>query len=567
VVARGRLMQALPEGGAMVALQASEDEVLPLLSASRVGVAAVNGPRAVVVSGDGEAVEEIAAHFRALDRKVTALRVSHAFHSPLMEPMLAEFRAVAESLTYERPRLPLVSTVTGAPVAADDLTTPDYWVEHVRATVRYADAVRALAAGNVTRFVELGPDGTLTALAQDTVTDRDRLFVPVLRKDRPGTGTFAAAVAAAFVRGADVDWSRLFPAVTAPVADLPTYAFRHQRYWPTVPAATGPVRPGGEIDARFWEAVEQADVTGLADALDVGEDALGAVLPALTSWRRRSVEQAAVDGLRYRVRWRPLTANSGPARLSGRWLVVQPARPAAGPWTESVVDGLVAGGADVERLTFEDGTDRTALAARLRDLAPMTGVVSLLASADTFPVTETPLPSSAHGEDRASDDATAAVRVPLGVSTSLLLVQALGDAGVHAPLWTLTRSAVSVGRADGGAVDAAQAAVWGLGRVAALEAAGRWGGLLDLPADLDARAVGRLLTVLSGAVTAEDQVAIRASGLFGRRLERMPVAERGPVWRPRGTVLVTGGTGALGAHVARWAAQEGARELVLVSRR
>ncbi|MDC2952770.1 acyltransferase domain-containing protein, partial [Streptomyces heilongjiangensis] len=132
VVARGRLMQALPVGGAMVAVEASEGEVLPLLDgAGPVGLAAVNGPRSVVVAGEADAVEEIAARFRAQDRRVTALRVSHAFHSPLMEPMLADFRKVVEGLAHGSARLPFVSTVTGALVTGEELASPDYWVRHV----------------------------------------------------------------------------------------------------------------------------------------------------------------------------------------------------------------------------------------------------------------------------------------------------------------------------------------------------------------------------------------------------------------------------------------------------
>ncbi len=342
VAARGRLMQALPEGGAMVAVQAAEDEVLPLLN-DQVGIAAVNGPRAVVVSGTADAVDEIAAHFRAQDRKVTALRVSHAFHSPLMEPMLADFRAVAEELSYERAELPVVSTVTGT-LVSDELTSPDYWVDHVRQTVRYADAVRTLAEQTVTRFLELGPDGTLTALAQGCVEDEGRLFAAVLRKDRPEPGSAIDAVAAAFTRGADTDWSSFFPAA-APLVELPTYAFQQERYWPTITRtqAAAPAS-GGEIDARFWEAVEREDLEVLAGELEVGEEVVGAVLPALTSWRRQTKEQAAVDGLRYRVQWRPLTEVTGSAGvLSGRWLVVEPAGGAGGDeWVESVVGGLVA---------------------------------------------------------------------------------------------------------------------------------------------------------------------------------------------------------------------------------
>ncbi|WP_460062338.1 SDR family NAD(P)-dependent oxidoreductase [Streptomyces sp. YKOK-I1] len=241
VVARGRLMQALPSGGAMAAIEASEDEVLPLLGAE-VGIAAVNGPQAVVISGAAEAVEEIAGHFRAQDRKVTALRVSHAFHSPLMEPMLAGFREVAESLTYERPRLPVVSTLTGETASAEELMSPDHWVGHVRRTVRYADAVRTLVRNKATRFVELGPDGTLTALARTFLDDDQGVLAPALRKEAPEPVTLLRAVAALHAHGHSPDWSALFPA--GRTVDLPTYAFQQRRLWLDPMPGTGR-RAGG----------------------------------------------------------------------------------------------------------------------------------------------------------------------------------------------------------------------------------------------------------------------------------------------------------------------------------
>ncbi|MEU2058457.1 type I polyketide synthase [Streptomyces bungoensis] len=236
VVARGRLMQALPAGGVMVAVRASEEEVLPLLG-DEVGVAAVNGPGSLVLSGAAEAVEEIAAHFRGEGRKVTSLRVSHAFHSPLMEPMLADFRKVAESLTYEQPKLSFVSTVTGTTATAEELMSPEYWVRHVRQPVRFADAVRVLAGQGVGRWLELGPDGTLTALAQGCLEEPETaVAVPVLRKDRPETGSLLSALARLYVDGAGVDWAAQLPP-TAPVP-LPTYAFQRRRYWPNLTGVT-----------------------------------------------------------------------------------------------------------------------------------------------------------------------------------------------------------------------------------------------------------------------------------------------------------------------------------------
>ncbi|WP_307791441.1 acyltransferase domain-containing protein, partial [Streptomyces actuosus] len=208
--------------------------MLPLLDGVRVGIAAVNGPRAVVVSGVAEAVEEVAAHFRAQDRKVTALRVSHAFHSPLMEPMLADFRAVADSLTPAEPRIPVVSTLTGTPVGAEELTSATHWVEHVRRPVRFSDGLKCLEEQSVTRFVELGPDGTLTALAQSATDIDGRLLVPTLRKDRPETHSVLTAAAELFTRGTALDWSTLFSGTSADARshDLPTYAFQRLRFWP-----------------------------------------------------------------------------------------------------------------------------------------------------------------------------------------------------------------------------------------------------------------------------------------------------------------------------------------------
>ncbi|WP_446466348.1 type I polyketide synthase, partial [Streptomyces sp. BRA346] len=282
VAARGRLMQELPAGGAMVAVQASEDEVLPLLS-DRVGIAAVNGPASVVISGDEDAVVEVAASFEAQGRKTKRLTVSHAFHSPLMDGMLAEFRRVAQVLEYAPPRIPVVSTVTGRLATAEELCSPEYWVRHVRDAVRFLDGVHTLADKGATTFLELGPDAVLTAMAQDCLPDTDGVrYGSALRASRPEGETVTAALALAYVRGKKVDWAAPYAGTGATTVDLPTYAFQRQSYWLNAPVATAPAASGDAADGRFWDVVERGDVAALAAELEVDPGlSLGEVLPAL----------------------------------------------------------------------------------------------------------------------------------------------------------------------------------------------------------------------------------------------------------------------------------------------
>ncbi|WP_371501894.1 SDR family NAD(P)-dependent oxidoreductase [Kitasatospora sp. NBC_00374] len=237
VAARGRLMQALPRGGAMVAVEAAEAEVAPLLTGG-VGIAAVNGPTSVVISGTEQAVLAVAGKLAADGRRTKRLTVSHAFHSPLMDGMLDEFRAVAESLTYRAPRIPIVSTVTGTSLTAEELCSPEYWVRHVREAVRFHDAVRRLHANGVTTYLELGPDGVLTALAQHSL-DGDAApatLVAALRAGRPEVPSLLTAVARAHVHGTAPDWRAVGRDWGGHRIDLPTYAFQRRRHWPEPPA-------------------------------------------------------------------------------------------------------------------------------------------------------------------------------------------------------------------------------------------------------------------------------------------------------------------------------------------
>ncbi|BCB74405.1 hypothetical protein Pflav_008150 [Phytohabitans flavus] len=222
VAARGSLMQALPAGGAMLAVQATEADVLPHLT-DLVSVAAVNGPSSVVVAGDGGQIDALEELFRGQGRKVKRLAVSHAFHSPLMDPMLDDFAAALADVTFQQPRLPFPEPVE----------TADHWVRHVRRPVRFADTVEWLAAQGVGTFLELGPDGVLTALVPDSAPDG--VAIASLRADRPEVEAVASAAAALHDNGVTVDWTAYFAPARPNRVDLPTYAFQHSRYWMEAP--------------------------------------------------------------------------------------------------------------------------------------------------------------------------------------------------------------------------------------------------------------------------------------------------------------------------------------------
>lgn len=243
VAARGRLMQALPAGGAMFAVQAREDEVAPMLGHD-VSIAAVNGPASVVISGAHDAVSAIADRLRGQGRRVHRLAVSHAFHSALMEPMIAEFTAVAAELSVGLPTIPVISNVTGQ-LVADDFASADYWARHIRAVVRFGDSVRSAHCAGASRFIEVGPGGGLTSLIEASLADAQIVSVPTLRKDRPEPVSVMTAAAQGFVSGMGLDWASVFSGYRPKRVELPTYAFQHQKFWlAPAPSVSDPTAAG-----------------------------------------------------------------------------------------------------------------------------------------------------------------------------------------------------------------------------------------------------------------------------------------------------------------------------------
>ncbi|MBZ6107993.1 SDR family NAD(P)-dependent oxidoreductase, partial [Streptomyces olivaceus] len=557
VALRSRAIAAELAGhGGMASVAASEKDVRRLLDGitDPVTVAAANGPATTVVSGTPEGLDALRARCESEGVRYRRIPVDYASHSGQVDALADRILADLAPVRAARARVPFFSTVTGDWLG-DEVPDAAYWVRNLRRPVRFEEAVRALAATDAGAFVECSAHPVLTAAVHETLeaAGHEAAVTGTLRRDDGGARRLFASLGEAFAHGVPVDWARAFAATGTGHVDLPTYAFQRERYWWDPDTLRGPAaaqatpRPGD--DTGFWEAVQSDDAGTLADLLDVDGDALDGVLPALRTWRRHRTAEAAVDSWRYHVRWSPATLPGDPV-LTGTWLLAVPAdSAAAADCADAVAAAVREHGGDVTTLTLTADATRDDVVRLLPD-GSFAGVLSLLTVTD--------------------GDGTARGRVErTGLTTTVALFQALGETGSRGPLWCLTHDAVTATAEDARTARdaaAAQHMVWGLGRIAALEHPERFGGLVDLPARPDGR-TGRLLAAVLAGGSGEDQVALRPSGALVRRLSRTGATGTRPAWRPHGTVLVTGGTGGLGARVARHLARHGADHLLLASRR
>ncbi|WP_410873279.1 type I polyketide synthase [Nocardia sp. A7] len=550
VALRSKAIVELAGGGGMVSVSEPAHRVLDRIArwGERLSLAAVNGPNSVVVSGTPEALAELIAECERDEVRARAIPVDYASHSAQVEQIR---RRVLDSLTdleHLPADIPIMSTVDGA--WSTGPLDGDYWYRNLRGTVQLEPAIATLAEAGFEVFIEVSPHAVLTPAVQETLDAAEldgALVTGSLRRDDGGLGQFYRALGELYLRGAPVRWDLAFDSFAPQRADLPTYPFQRQSYWladdPATPVAAAHTDAG---EADFWDVVASGDsqafaaTIGLTDHVD-----LDAVLPKLAAWRAGRTEQSTVDAWRYRVGWRSV-AEPDAALPGGTWLVVVPAVRAAAPEVVAVLTGLRELGVPLTVVEVDAAhVHRSAMAAELAAAIDSAGVLSLAAL-----------------DDRVHPEYPGLI---VGLALTTALVQALGDLGARARLWVATRGAVTIGGGDV-LTDPVQTAIWGLGRVAALEHSERWGGLVDLPQTVDARTMPRLCAVLAG-IGDEDQLAVRPSGVFVRRLERAALATSPPPWRPRGTVLIAGGTGGIGGRIARWLADNGAEHLVLTSRR
>ena len=518
VAVRAQAVAGLGVEGGMLSVVMPVAAVRELLEpyGDRLAVAAVNSPAMTVVSGEPDALLAFERELRKL--KVMRWRVpvtDFVAHSRLCEPLAATLPGLLAGIVPQPGEVAFLSTVHGRVVHGSELG-PEYWYANVRGTVRFADAVVALARSGHRAFVEVSAHPVLLSAVEEVLVERPDLPTPVLidtlRRDDGGAHRLLRSLGTAFVHGLPVDWATVLNATTevriaARQSELPTYAFQHVRYWP---------KPAVELPAAAAPTGDPAELT---------------------------------DGWRFVTEWAH-TPEPAPVAFAGTWLVLIP----AGSTTHPSVAALARRGADlvtVELATAEpDRADYAARIAAVLDGTEPAGVLSLLAL-DAGPLAAHP-------------------SVGRGLAATLAVVQALGDTGTRAALWVLTVGAVTTDPGTSES-DKWQASIWALGRTVAAEHPDRWGGLVDLPpagGQFDDRIGAHLAAVL--AARDENEVALRPGGLRRRRLAHAPkppaAAERRRL-NPRGTVLITGGTGHIGGHAARWlAAERGARRIVLTSR-
>ncbi|MEV2250866.1 SDR family NAD(P)-dependent oxidoreductase [Streptomyces sp. NPDC050147] len=544
VVGRSTAVRQIAGQGTALSVTAAVGEVtewLKEVGGGRLTVAAVNGPRATTVTGDPQAVDALLAHCREQRVRAWRLEAQYAGHGPQVEQLQDTLLDGLRGLSPAAGRFPLWSTVTGARLEDGRSLDAAYWYANLRRPVLFDQAVRDLLDQGFGTFVEVSAHPVLTPAIEDRIQEAgvEAHTVSTLLRNHGSPRRFHIACAQAWAHGVPVDWSRLHP--PGPATE------------PPLDAAT-PQSVEDAMTGRFWDAVAGQDVNEVAAALEMAGDdraraSLRDVLPALSAWRRRQRQSAAMANWRYDVSWKPVDASPPPA-LSGTWLVLTPRTPAPdSPVRRAaglVLRALAEHGAAAREIVCDMGGDPPDLPVD-RDPA---GIVSLLA------LDEAPHPE--HPD------------IPTGLRATTQLLQDLHETRPDVPLWVVTTGAVTTDTSADPLSHPLQALTTGLLRTALLEQPHPVVHL-DLPTGPEAGgSTARLATALAHHAD-ETQIAVRPHGVFVARLSRCPVpASAGAVsastWKPTGTTLITGGSGTVAAHTARWLARRGAPHLMLLSR-
>ncbi|MEM1252988.1 MAG: SDR family NAD(P)-dependent oxidoreductase [Cyanobacteria bacterium P01_H01_bin.21] len=578
IAARGRLMQTLPQDGGMVVIASDEVRVRQLLQpydAAEIAIAAINGPNNVVISGRNESITHVIAQCQDMGIKTKTLQVSHAFHSPLMAPMLAEFRQVASEVTFALPNKTLVSTQNGK-IASAEVATPDYWVNHVLQPVRFAAAMNALQQDGCKVFLEVGPQPTLLGMGQTCLPEHlvnQCLWLPSVRSGQTDWSVMLKSLGQLYVSGVSVDWDGFegdYPERLK--VSLPTYPFQRQRYWveSSQPQSAVLGKP-----TQVTELLNQGDITELSQLVAQQHETSSPTetLEQLVRVHQRQLASQSVQDLMYTVEW--IAADALPVEMenSHHWLVFATSERLG----QEVIEQLDRHGqtstlvqiledeqlqenvhantalnpdspSAFEPLWHQLNQSKTSNVAGILWLSSLDEVSSEVSSVE---LTASPLFSAVNKQ---------CVRL-LYLMQSLVQQSELSQT----KLWVATQNGVALGSALP-AVE--QAPLRGMSRIFGLEHPQQWGGLIDLDSE---SSIVHKSQVLTGEVLTnrtEDQVAYRNNNRYVARLvSRQPVLNASVSIDPEGSYLISGGLGGLGLTVAQWLVEQGARQLILLSRR
>ncbi len=581
IATRARLMQSLAPDGEMVAVFASEATIRAITTITdKVAFAAFNGSENTVISGEKQAVKEICAALEAVGISTKKLQTSHAFHSPLMDSILTEFRQVAASITYATPQIDIISNITGEPLTIEAIN-PDYWCCHLRSPVQFAASLQTLHASDYEVFVEIGPKPTLLGMGRNCLPEGVGTWLPSLRLQSDDWQTLLQSLGSLYVRGIPINWSGFDQDYSRQKVVLPTYPFQRQHYWiencENKPQQTD-ILSSEKLQTTIDKLLHQGKIQELAQHLQkagnfssVEMQLLPKMLEVFRKQYAKEVESANIKNLFYQVEWQPkpqccqTNLQETSAHMPGHWLIFADVNGLGKTLAELLQQRgqnciLVYPGnryentgvgtwsinpnhpGDLERL-FQETLETSKL--------PLTGVIHLWSlTANTSQ--ELTLPTLEQAQK-------------LGCGNVLHLVQTLVKYNrlILPRLWLITRGGMPLGQPQ---LAVAQASLWGLGKVIAREHPEIWGGMLDLDPEATSKEAELLLAEIWGKER-EDHLALRNEQCYVARLmpTRLPEAQ-GIKLKADATYLITGGLGALGLKVAQWMVEQGVRYLVLTGR-
>ena len=566
IAERGRLMQALPRDGEMVAVLASKAQVNTAIHPYReaVSIAAINGPQSLVIAGQRQAIAQVIAALEAEGVKTKKLSVSHAFHSPLMEPMLAEFEQVVQKVNYSPPQMQLISNLTGK-LATAEIATPEYWCRHIRQTVNFADSLNTLDQQEYQVLIELGPQPHLLGMGRHCLPEAEKVWLPSLRQGCADWQQLLQSLGELYVRGVPIDWSGFHQDNLGHRIALPTYPFQRQRYWFDFKEETA---LSSAPSTSIVELLNQGDSQQLALQLDQAglSDAELKLLPKLTELLVKQHQQqlkiATLQDWFYEVQWQPKPRqlnqpSKNQAVQPSHWLIFADSSGVG----NALAERLQNLGHSYRLIYAESSYYRTAPEVWSLDPSKPLDFKRLfqdVAQTNTLPLKIVHLWSLDIPLDSLES-------VHLGCGSVLHLLQAAQDSRfTSAQVWCITRGVMPVGSS---LPAVAQSPLWGLGKVASLEHPQIWGGMLDLASERQsAKDEAALLLAEIEDSEGEDQLVFRGDR-YVARLQRSQLPPNQLPLKADGTYLITGGLGALGLRVAQWMVEQGVQHLVLISRR